>query len=54
VEEHHTAFDSKMKKICLYVVKELAAAYHGTNKKESALIKKLEQKLNKIKTRDEK
>lgn len=48
VEDHHTAFDERMKKISLHVAKELAQAYHGTNKKEKVLIDKLKEKLNKI------
>lgn len=45
IEEHHSAFDEKMKKACLHVVNKLAAAYHGINKKEQTLIKKLKNKL---------
>jgi len=48
VEEHHTAFDEKMKKICLHVAKEISNAYHKTNKKEKAIIKKLKEKIEKI------
>ena len=48
VKEHHTAFDSQMKKTVLKVVKELAAAYHGTNKKERELIVKLQKELNRL------
>lgn len=48
VEEHHTAFDKKMKKVCLHIANELANAYHGTNKKEKLLFEKLKQKLEHI------
>ena len=48
VEEHHTAFDETMSEVCLHVVKELAAAYRGTNKKEKALLEKLKMKLEEI------
>jgi len=48
VEEHHTAFDERMKKVSLHVAKELANAYHGTNKKEKKLINELRKKLNRI------
>jgi uncharacterized protein YeaO (DUF488 family) len=48
VEDHHTAFDEKMKKTCLHVAKELASAYHGRNIKENELIEKLKKKLEKI------
>lgn len=54
VEDHHTAFDENMKKISLHVTKELADAYHGTNKKEKVLIKKLTEKLKKIEIRKSK
>lgn len=48
VEEHHTAFDERMKKTSLHVMKELADAYYRTNKKEKELIKKATAMLNKI------
>jgi len=48
IEEHHTALDDKMKKTCLKVAERLAAAYHGTNKKEKLLIQKLKDKLRRI------
>lgn len=48
VEDHHTAFDERLKLTCLQVAKKLAFAYHGTNKKEKILIKKLTERLNKI------
>jgi hypothetical protein len=48
VKDHHTAFDDKLKKVCVRVAKELAAAYRGTKKKEKLLIKKLEQTLSNI------
>ena len=52
IEEHHTAFDKKMKKVCIHVVKELAAAYHGINKKERGFLEKLIKKLNKIEVKN--
>lgn len=52
VEEHHSAFDEQMKNISLHVAKELAEAYHQTNKKEKVLLKKLEEQLNKIEIRN--
>jgi uncharacterized tellurite resistance protein B-like protein len=48
VEDHHTAFDEQMKKISLRIMKELANAYYGTNKKEKELIQKATKLLNKI------
>jgi hypothetical protein len=51
VEEHHTAFDEKMIRVCLRVARELAAAYRGTNKKEKMLVDKLRRKLEHIEVR---
>ena len=49
VNDHHTAFTKEMKDTCLHITEELAAAaYHGTNKKEKALIQKLKDKLKRI------
>jgi uncharacterized tellurite resistance protein B-like protein len=48
VEDHHTAFDERMKKVSLHIMKELADVYYGTNKKEKELIKKATKLLNKI------
>jgi uncharacterized tellurite resistance protein B-like protein len=48
VEDHHTAFDAQTKKASLHVMKELADAYYGTNKKEKELIQKATKLLNKI------
>lgn len=48
VEYHHTAFDERMKKTSLHVMKELANVYYGTNKKEKQLIQKAVKMLNKI------
>jgi uncharacterized tellurite resistance protein B-like protein len=51
VEDHHTAFDAQTKKASLHVMKELADAYYGTNKKEKELIQKATKLLNKIEIR---
>jgi len=48
VEDHHTAFNERMKKVSLHVMKELAGAYYGTNKKEKKLIREATKMLNKI------
>lgn len=48
VEEHHTAFDERMRKVSLHLMKELAQAYYGTNKKEKELIQKAKKILNEI------
>ncbi len=48
VEDHHKAFKPAVKQVCIRVTEELAAAYHGTNKKEHALIDKLKKRLAEI------
>jgi uncharacterized tellurite resistance protein B-like protein len=48
VEEHHTAFNGNMKRVCLHVAKEIANAYHKTNKKEKVLINRLKEKIERI------
>ena len=48
ITEHHTAFDEKMKKVCIHVVEEIASSYKGKNKKEKEISKKLKDKLTKI------
>jgi uncharacterized tellurite resistance protein B-like protein len=50
VEEHHTAFNEKMRKICIHVAKEIANAYHKTNKKEKLIIKRLKEQIELIDT----
>jgi hypothetical protein len=45
IENHHSAIDDRMRHVTLKVAKKLADTYHGTNKKEKELIKKLEAKL---------
>jgi hypothetical protein len=49
VEDHHTAFDKRMRRICMHVAKKLADEYYGTNKKEEFLVKKLKETFEKIK-----
>lgn len=49
IKDHPTAITPQIKKTVLKVVKELAAAYHGTNKKESQLIEQLAKELKKVK-----
>ncbi len=48
VEEHQTAFDDKMIRVCLHVARELAAAYRGVNKKEKAIVELLKHKLENL------
>lgn len=49
IKDHPTAITPQIKKTVLKVVKELAGAYHGTNKKESKLIEQLEKELKNVK-----
>jgi hypothetical protein len=48
VEDHHTAFSDQLKKTCMEVTATIAKAYHGTNKKEKALLDSLRKKLQQI------
>jgi hypothetical protein len=48
VEEHHTAFDEKMKRLSLQVAQELANAYRKINKKEKALLNELKNRIERI------
>lgn len=48
VEDHHSAFDERMIKVSLRVMKELADAYYGTSKKEKDLIQQATKLLRKI------
>jgi hypothetical protein len=48
VEQHYTAFNSEMMKICLHAAKVVAEAYQGINRKEAEMITELERRLKKI------
>lgn len=48
IDEHHSAFDKNMIKVCLHIVDEISSAYRKTNKKEKQLIDLLKQKLERI------
>jgi hypothetical protein len=48
VEEHKTAFNEAQLKTCIRITKEVAKAYHGTNKKEEHLINELSRSLRAI------
>jgi hypothetical protein len=48
VEDHKTAFSAAQIKGCIRITKEIARAYHGTNKKEEHLIHELYKSLNAI------
>lgn len=45
LDNHHSAFDKKLKDATLLVVTKLADAYHKTSKKEEVLINQLKMKL---------
>lgn len=51
VENHHTAINKNMRDVILKIAKSLADAYHKTNKKEKALLEKLEKKLRELPVR---
>jgi uncharacterized tellurite resistance protein B-like protein len=46
VEDHFTGFDERMKKASLRVAKEIADAYHGTNKKEAEMLKRIKNQFS--------
>lgn len=52
VEDHHTAFNSYMKKLSLHIVEEIFNSYKGVNKKEKELLERLKTKLEKIETKE--
>ncbi|MBL0308332.1 MAG: hypothetical protein IPP77_01110 [Bacteroidetes bacterium] len=45
IENHHSAINQNMRDVILKIAVRLADAYHKTNKKEKALLEKLERKL---------
>lgn len=48
VEEHKTAFDKHHREMIMEMIKDIAGVYHGTNKKEAALIKTLKSKMDEV------
>ena len=54
IELHHTAFDERMRKLCIHVANEISESYNGTNEKENALIEKLKKKIRKIERQEKK
>jgi hypothetical protein len=48
VEDHKTALTEPQLKACMHVTREVAKAYHGTNKKEEHLINELSKSLRAI------
>lgn len=48
VEEHHTAFDDRLKTITLDVARKVANSYRGINRDEAAILDKLHTKLVKL------
>ncbi len=45
IKDHRTAFDDSLQALSLYVVEQLAASFHGINKKEKKLIAELKDLL---------
>lgn len=45
IEDHYTAFDSDLKKLCQRLPEEIAASYRGTSQKEQKLITELNKKM---------
>lgn len=54
VENHHSAFDQRLKDATLKVVTTLADAYHQSSEKEKELIEKLRAKLDALPIRTKK
>ncbi len=48
IDEHHTAFDQRTLKVCMHLARAVARAFHQTNKKEKALLKRLEKLIAKL------
>ena len=48
VDDHYTAFDERMKNICVQVAKEIARAYNETSKNEKKLLHHLINKLGEL------
>ena len=48
VEEHHTAFDHRLKTITLEVARKVADSYRGINRDEAAILDKLNSKLEQL------
>ena len=45
VEEHHTAFDERLKRITLEVAQRVADSYRGVNRKEAEILDRLKTKV---------
>ena len=48
LDDHYTAFDQKTLKVCMHLARAVARAYHQTNKKEKALLKRLHDLIAKL------
>ncbi len=48
IDSNHSAFDTRMKNLCLRIAFRIASAHEGVNETESALIDKLKKKLDLI------
>lgn len=45
VEDHHTAFDSRLQRITLEVAQRVAESYRGLNRKEAEILDRLKLKI---------
>ncbi len=52
LETHYSRFDESMRSVCVSVTEKLANAFHGTNKKEVALLGRLKNKLDKLELKE--
>ncbi|MCX6292155.1 MAG: hypothetical protein NT126_10375 [Bacteroidetes bacterium] len=54
VENHHSAFDHRLRNATLKIVNELAEAFHKNSENEKVLIEKLKAKLEALPVREKK
>jgi len=48
VNEHHSAFDDRLRKITLDLAERVADSYRGVNRKEAEVLEQLKHELSKI------
>lgn len=48
VNEHHTAFDERLKRITLDISERVAAAYYGINREEAQVLHRLREKIERL------
>ena len=52
MDEHHSAFDEKIKRVCLRAPLEMSNANHKTTKKKKFLIQRLQNEIERINMKD--